>query len=268
MLKRYSSEGHPHSHIISLLATYDQLGYYHYLFNCADTDLLNLWKTRNPTPELDQKLVVWMAKQCEGIADALYLIHLRPTTDSGKSITLPSTPSEVGSSEARAKSPISHETSPKPLNIKIYRGFHGDVKPENLVLFSSQRDSNDLGTLKLIDFGTAELKSPTDHPTLAEFMPNTPSYRAPECEVRDCPVSSSYDIWSLGCVYLNFIAWLVGGWTLLDDFARKRKSRYSDLSRFLGDEFYEVVKVNWAEYGGLGPRAFKLKDCVIKVSHF
>jgi serine/threonine protein kinase len=97
------------------------------------------------------------------------------------------------------------------------------------------------GTLKITDFGQAEvhsLQSKTNH----REVPNTLTYRPPECDLPHSVIRQTYDIWCLGCVYLEFVTWLLGGHELVLKFGRSRSigdyfRRYATI-----DTFYEVEK--------------------------
>ncbi|KAL0259223.1 hypothetical protein SLS55_006728 [Diplodia seriata] len=62
------------------------------------------------------------------------------------------------------------------------------------------------------------------------------------------PVSRAYDLWSLGCLYLEFATWLIMGSEAIDDFSthRLRPSRLDP--KFSEDYFFTVVK---DEAGGM-----------------
>ncbi len=50
-------------------------------------------------------------------------------------------------------------------------------------------------------------------------MSATILYSAPELELQaDQPRSRLYDIWCIGCIYLEFVIWLLYGWNGLGDF--------------------------------------------------
>lgn len=70
-------------------------------------------------------------------------------------------------------------------------------------------------TLVLTDFGLSSLHkvdtAQRRHPT--EVGAVTLVYRAPESDMKDesrRATSRSYDIWSLGCVFLEMAAWILG----------------------------------------------------------
>ncbi|EEU35265.1 uncharacterized protein NECHADRAFT_88084 [Fusarium vanettenii 77-13-4] len=67
----------------------------------------------------------------------------------------------------------------------------------------------------------------------------SPTYRPPEWDLEGGCVSESSDIWSLGCAYLEFITWLLGGRDLLSEFQDARQSPYLDGT--LADRFYTFM---------------------------
>lgn len=77
------------------------------------------------------------------------------------------------------------------------------------------------------------------HTTLDSPTFWSPTYRPPEWDVEGGCVSESSDIWSLGCAYLEFITWLLGGGDLLSKFQDARQSPYLDGT--LTDKFYTFM---------------------------
>ncbi|KAL2073332.1 hypothetical protein VTL71DRAFT_10656 [Oculimacula yallundae] len=190
MLERFSDYTVPaHKHLISLLATYSQFDNYFLIFHWADADLRRYWMEVNSMPIMDRETVIWMVQQCTGIAEGVQAIH-----QSG-SFTLP-----VGTES---------ETF----------GHHGDIKPENILWF---RDS-DRGTLKLSDFGLAEINIHTKSMQRKSNYATSVSYQAPEVEIEGTgAIGRSYDMWTLGCLYLEFCCYQMGGWDLVARFNSER----------------------------------------------
>lgn len=69
---------------------------------------------------------------------------------------------------------------------------HRDLKPENILL----TDNNDLGTIKIADFGLSRIFS-NDNKIMTSIV-GTTYYMAPE--VLRCKYTEKCDIWSLGCI--------------------------------------------------------------------
>lgn len=97
---------------------------------------------------------------------------------------------------------------------------HGDIKPENILRF---KDNTTLGQLKLGDMGLARHHNAVT--LLREEETKTRSgtmrYEPPDDIISpDVPRSRRYDIWSLGCVMLEFVVWMVHGPDGLSKFNR------------------------------------------------
>lgn len=103
---------------------------------------------------------------------------------------------------------------------------HGDLKPDNILRFKG-KGSSSLGTLKIGDLGLAKqhmlATSRRDVATQQKF--STLQYEAPEAITNmNLPVGRSrrYDIWSMGCIVLEFAIWLLYGWKGLVTFYEQR----------------------------------------------
>lgn len=233
-LKRLSRPEHAHDHLITLLATYEQAERYFLVFPWASADLLGYWKDINPTPSRDKATSLWLAKQCQGIADALSRIH-RYETLSGTSLLHPSSFSRRDSID------INTITCRNPRQLF---GRHGDIKPDNILWFPDRDGGH--GILKLTDFGTAHFSTRDSVSTEErEDIPNSATYRPPEWDLPNPMLRSSYDIWTLGCVYLEFIAWFMGGCEFLKMFGEKRQTadyRWLDFPEIQTDTFFTIGK--------------------------
>jgi serine/threonine protein kinase len=101
-------------------------------------------------------------------------------------------------------------------------GRHGDIKAENILHFVDDTVDNDLGSLVIADFGLTDFhKRATRSEVPAGHVTGSPSYEPPELMLHS-KISRAYDIWSLACVYLEFITWLVCGWDDLERFPQAR----------------------------------------------
>jgi hypothetical protein len=246
MLKRLTGNL-AHSHLISLLATYHHQGRYHLIFPWAPADLLGYWKNENPQPKNDRDTALWVAEQCQGLAEGLARIH-RYQTYTGDSIL---------------NSALNKEDSQQPKNrnpkdvVKMLFGRHGDIKPANILWFPANTESGK-GILKITDFGIAEFT--TQNTSSRNRVPNSPEYRAPETDLEGAVISSSYDIWALGCVYLEFITWCFGGWARIEAFLDKRDTVDDYYHKFYTGTFF-----TYETDGPTGKLQAKVKDAVHEV---
>ncbi|KAJ0162355.1 Serine/threonine-protein kinase SSN3 [Colletotrichum tanaceti] len=221
-LKRF---GGRHPHIVTLLCTVihrkrDRTDY-HLLFPWAEYDLLTYWE-REASQKRDCRFFKWVAEQLVGMADALKFIH-DPNFFAGEK--------------------------------RLY-GRHGDIKPENILCFKG----NGRGTLVLSDLGLTKAhgdQSRSNRP--GEQIPVTPNYRPPECDIdgRDGHVSRDFDIWTLGCIFLEFMVWILDGWEGYKGFRDRRFSPY--INGVDTCVYFEIVRVPEEE-----GYAFKIKDVVTK----
>lgn len=93
---------------------------------------------------------------------------------------------------------------------------HGDLKPENILWF--KREANG-GIFRIADIGLATFHEREANTKDRKGIPTqTPSgtsrYEPPEMEEtrgKGEPRSRQYDMWSMGCIVLEFLLWLVYG---------------------------------------------------------
>lgn len=175
-------------HIVELLTSYCTLDSYALVFPLANGNMDQLMERDIRASSLELT-ATWVVKQIQGLAKALQYLH---TGDE-------------------------HE--------KIY-GRHGDINPSNILWYNDTEEDGipPLGTLKIADFGRSELRSlgerrPSIRKALCEgtilhrIDYSYGTYAAPECELPTsvCPDRRTSDIWSLGCVFLEFLIWTVEG---------------------------------------------------------
>ena len=233
-------------HIVRFLTAFrhgDEGKKSHYLmFEWADGgNLLSMWKTLAPpsTP----KLVKAAVKQIMGLAHALCVAHY-------------------------------------PKSGPTFR--HGDLKPANILWFRDHDDSSGIGTLKIADWGLAkEQNTVTElrtHNTSTEY--GTRRYEPPEEDTglgvslqnllpKGQPVKKAgkrrsrlYDIWSMGCITLEFIVWMLDGHVGLRRFNKEVCSEYTECCPFYQTRMENGIKVarvhdaavRWMERMAMDPR--------------
>lgn len=207
-MKRFN--GLVHDHLITLLATFTFDQKYHFLFPYADSTLDQYWESEK-TPSLDLATIRWVSKQCSGIMGAMDCIH-----------------------------------DPKHLSESKY-GRHGDIKPDNILWFKSSKDSR--GILVVSDMGLSSFNRDTSRSNIPNTkIPAVPGYRPPECDLKGGTISRAYDIWTLGCLFLELLTWLLGGSKFVERFQEERKSIY--ITGSINNIFFDIKEVTGhEEYG-------------------
>lgn len=234
ILRSISKQEHANKHLIELLATFELSNKFYMVFPWADDDLKTFWQHRQPHTDLS----TWLLGQFLGLSEALCLIHrYRTTCDTnipyqGSPHSTPHSADraffEAVSSHCRYGDTTSHRRLPagrtpsEPLN---FHGRHGDIKPKNILYFAQSGKQTQQGILKITDFGIARF-TPENVALKREdgIVPNSPTYRSPECDFENMEISSQCDMWALGCVYLVFLTWFFGGYGEVIEFAESRQS--------------------------------------------
>lgn len=190
-------------HITQSFESFSQGGRGYIVFPWAQGgDLDNFWQSQNQTPRTPQ-LALWCLKQMLGLSEALYSLH-----------------EEIG----------------KEANCR-----HGDLKPGNILHFHT---GGARGVLKISDFGISRIHNKatfkrTENDT--KTRATSPSYEAPEAAGPKKARSRKYDIWSLGCIFLEFAIWLVQDWSAVKDFDNARKPNVTSNDGTDSTHFYEVL---------------------------
>ncbi|KAK6216302.1 hypothetical protein LQW54_003693 [Pestalotiopsis sp. IQ-011] len=182
-----------HDRVIPLLAAFKHLGKFHMILPWADGgNLADLFKnyTARGTPQkvgsedAEWYSENWLLAECLGLADGLTSVH-KPADEALTSAQI-----------------------------------HADIKPENILCFTPT-DGWPGFTLKLADFGEARVVNGKAGTIPAQHVPHTKTYRPPEHDTND-EVNLNYDVWCLGCVFLEFITWAIAGSESLDKFQEDR----------------------------------------------
>lgn len=120
--------------------------------------------------------VMWVAEQCEGLADALRCIHRFVSISKDGTTT------------------------------RLVPSHHGDIKPENILVFCRPHRPP---VLQLADFGKSTYATVFNNKRpVMDVDHSAGDYTAPEVYFGE-PVSSNSDVWSLCCVFLDFIEWIM-----------------------------------------------------------
>ena len=93
---------------------------------------------------------------------------------------------------------------------------HGDLKPENILLFDENQDH---GRLVIADVGLAKFHSVNTglRQEVTTTMIGTQKYEPPDV-LNEEARSRVYDMWSIGCICLEFVIWFVWGPIILRSF--------------------------------------------------
>lgn len=272
-LQRLHNAEHPN--LLTLLATYKYRGYYHLVFPWADGDLRRLWQS-TPNPQAGKEEMRWLASQCASIASALKSVHAGAESWMN------------GNAATGGDGPNGQQR----IAMNKY-GIHGDIKPENIFIFSkgqqqksfkalamgppnrtddttttstssSDRSSRSSSPSSIADefiigdFGNGAFYDPSLGPDPLRQI--TVTYRPPEYDTKLKPVSRAWDVWGLGCTYLEFVTWFLLGPSGLTEFAKRRTTRTA--AGKLSDEYFETF-IDSCQPGGVGAT---LKESVLSVS--
>ena len=208
MLNSIARSDHPH--IIKLLATYHYKGHYHLLFPWAPCNLRGFW-INNPKPRWDRISVLWMLEQLKGLTSGLCEVHNFKIDNPGTSkLQLPAID--------RTRLYAAPVGDIRVAEDELRYGRHGDLKPENILWSDELEGVDKMGVLQIADFGLGRFHG---RESRSEIPPKSviasPTYEPPEIPL-DEKVSRAYDIWSLGCIFLEFVTWYLGGLPLINEF--------------------------------------------------
>ncbi|TRX98494.1 hypothetical protein FHL15_000568 [Xylaria flabelliformis] len=185
-----------HDRIVPVLAAFKHRQEFHFIFPYANGgDLKKLWETYSSSTTAWYS-PQWLLGECLGIAESLAVTH-QPT--------------------ATIEPGTQHILAPR---------LHADIKPRNILCFERIEGGEQSFTLKLADFGFSRRVN-GDSTLEANQVTHIKTYRPPEYELEDI-INLNYDVWCLGCVYLEFITWAVLGWSAVDNFGYIRTSETND----------------------------------------
>ncbi|KAL3487281.1 hypothetical protein BJX62DRAFT_241206 [Aspergillus germanicus] len=181
-----------HPHLVEFLFSYRASIESYFVFPWADGTLADFWKT-HPFPSFNHDTLAWAMEQMVGIVGGLTVLH-----------------------------------SFKDPRSRFFRfGKDGNIGARNILWF---KHSNHFGTLKiggelmLMNFTQAihydEIPIPVDD--------RNPTYCPPDLR-RRFQISDKWDIWGLGCLYLEFVTYLIFGFRGIAEFRDQRLGRVTDV---------------------------------------
>ncbi|KAF3019283.1 hypothetical protein E8E14_007440 [Neopestalotiopsis sp. 37M] len=181
--EKISASRNGHEHLIRLLAAVEHGENYYLLFPWAQGTLVDLWQRFQASPNTSDD-VEWLIKQCLGVTDGLQRIH-------------------------QYKSSWKDNDQDRERSLSKNKGTHGDVKAEHILVFDPPESDTFLGNKHLVvsDFGLTRFREESQ-----AYDPHgwSRTYRAPELDMQH-GTSRKYDVWSLGCLFLEFTSWFLLG---------------------------------------------------------
>jgi serine/threonine protein kinase len=99
-------------------------------------------------------------------------------------------------------------------------GTHGKLKAQSILWFSETANIDSPGILQIAGFTQARLHRLESRSRVDPITMDASSTCSPAEAILGKPVSRAYDIWSLGCIFLEFIIWLLEGSEGTDCFAK------------------------------------------------
>ncbi|KAF2872632.1 kinase-like domain-containing protein [Massariosphaeria phaeospora] len=190
-----------HSHLVKCLAGWTYDSKFYMIYELASCNLEEFMQDRMESHQPRGIAESMFVKQLCGLAAALRVIHCQGED-----------------------SEISKDTYlgvPRSDNKKT--GYIHDLKPENILVFMSSETVqsfriSDFSCAKVVDFVASVSGKRRSHLTTSKS--GTPIYRAPES--MGGATSRPYDLWSLGCVYLELLVWFFDGYRALEVFRNER----------------------------------------------
>ena len=199
-----------HNHLITTLAAVRDGERFKFLFPKAETTLGELMQHAQPPYGWDT--MRWASEQLAGLASALSIIH----------------------------GPLSE--SPQFSGIHKKYGRRGGIDFREVLCFRSTQHANHI--LVIYDFELPKvdhemIEYERDRLGVAKVL----EYRPPECDIEGEADSRSCDVWALGCMYLDFLTWLLGGPDLLVAFRKYRTT--ADVNGMQAEVFFDLRKEQW-----------------------
>lgn len=194
-----------HKHITKCVAAIRRGDRRYFMFPWADGgSLQDFWESIPQHGSPNAGLIKQALEQLSHLADALDVLH--NCSDGGNS---------------NDSNRLMPNSTADGKNIR-----HGDLKPENILRFFDETSSVStttqprLGLLKIADMGLAKqhIHATKNRTKNTSQRYGTVRYEAPEALNEKGGRSRLYDVWSMGCITLEFIIWLLHGNKALEEF--------------------------------------------------
>ena len=148
--------------------------------------------------------IIWLLEQLRGLGEALKDIHNL---------------SRLGLSTL-GSSPAPNLSAPQQQMRES--GWHHDLKPENILLYKTRGSRR--GTFQISDFGSSKIHTYRSGSINTRSPNGTLTYEPPEAKSEGA-TSRPYDVWSLGCVFLELLIWAILGPDSVEKFGNERLDR-------------------------------------------
>ena len=184
---------YPDPHIVLHIQSWTQEERYYILYPKAACNLRDFIREKKPV-DLSKPSVLWFLRQLCGLARAIKHVH-------------------------NLKHPTNTDRNPDQ---DALWGCHYDIKPENILVF--EKRPNHHPVFKISDFGIGvfnKARAPGEESVLTREDRGSEAYFAPDLD-RDGRKSRPFDMWALGCVFLELMVWLFGLFETGDGFSTRR----------------------------------------------
>ncbi|KAJ4117540.1 hypothetical protein NW768_010903 [Fusarium equiseti] len=189
MLKRFSGLNHPH--LVTALGAFRQDDELSFIFPYAPFNFG--YYIESSGPPQGWRGAIWASEQLAGLIGAIDTMH-----------------------------------NPKHLiqdSQRIY-ARHGDIKCDNILCFPRSGTADEVN-LVITDFGLSAFNSDKSRSNIPNRdVPPVPGYRPPECDVEGGTISRAFDIWTVGCLFLELATWFLGGPRYVEEFRHRRTTPF------------------------------------------
>ena len=183
------------------------------LFPYAECNLRQ-YMEHQPFASPTKRMVLWLLAQFLGLSNGLRGIH-------------------------HLSDPLVSTNLLPPQQRPRQSGWHHDLKPENILYFKGLGPG--AGSFKIADFGSGKVhtyRSGTGSQNTAS--PNgTLTYEPPEA-MKEGKTSRPYDVWSMGCVFLEMLIWAVYDYDSVTSFGDSRDGKRFPDHYLTDDAFWHM----------------------------